>query len=131
MDQKMARVDISLIVRDKSARIKKGRCVYIIASQDFPKGPGNPISGREEAEDTTPHRLVMLGLIAALKRIRRPSLITIHTTCQYLANGHKNLNVWKTNGWKRSGDRELKNADLWQEIDKQLSGHTVRFQTEF
>ena len=65
MDQKMTRVDISLIVRDKSARIKKGRCVYIIASQDFPKGPGNPISGREEAEDTTPHRLVMLGLIAA------------------------------------------------------------------
>ena len=108
MDQKMTRVDISLIVRDKSARIKKGRCIYIIASQDFPKGPGNPISGREEAEDTTPHRLVMLGLIAALKRIRRP-----------------------TNGWKRSGDRELKNADLWQEIDKQLSGHAVRFQTEF
>ena len=131
MDQKMARVDISLIVSDKSARIKKGRCVYIIASRDFPKGPGNPISGREEAEDTTPHRLVMLGLIAALKRIHRPSLITIHTTCQYLANGHKNLNVWKTNGWKRSGDRELKNADLWQEIDKQLSGHAVRFQTEF
>ena len=65
MDQKMARVDISLIVRDKNTRIKKGRCVYIIASQDFPKGPGNPISGREEAEDTTPHRLVMLGLIAA------------------------------------------------------------------
>lgn len=28
MDQKMARVDISLIVRDKSARIKKGRCIY-------------------------------------------------------------------------------------------------------
>lgn len=54
MDQKMARVDISLIVRDKNTRIKKGRCVYIIASQDFPKGPGNPISGREEAEDTTP-----------------------------------------------------------------------------
>ena len=50
MDQKMARVDISLIVSDKSARIKKGRCVYIIASQDFPKGPGNPISGREEAD---------------------------------------------------------------------------------
>ena len=75
MDQKMARVDISLIVRDKSARIKKGRCVYTIASRDFPKGPGNPISGREEAEDTTPHRLVMLGLVAALKRIRRPSLI--------------------------------------------------------
>lgn len=48
-----------------------------------------------------------------------------------IANGHKNLNVWKTNGWKRSGDRELKNADLWQEIDKQLSGHAVRFQTEF
>lgn len=68
MDQKMARVDISLIVRDKNTRIKKGRCVYIIASQDFPKGPGNPISGREEAEDTTPHRLVMLGLIAALKK---------------------------------------------------------------
>lgn len=59
MDQKMTRVDISLIVRDKSARIKKGRCVYIIASQDFPKGPGNPISGKEEAEDTTPHHTAL------------------------------------------------------------------------
>lgn len=130
MDQKMARVDISLIASTKSAKVKKGRCVYIIASQDFPRGPGNPISGREEAEETTGHRLVMLGLIAALRRIHRPSLLTIHTTCRYLANGYQSLTVWKKNGWKRSKDQKLKNADLWQEIDKRLSGHAVRFQTE-
>ena len=131
MDQKMARVDISLILTKKIGKIKKGKYTYIIFSKDFPKSAGNPSSASAEVEETTGNRLALLCLVAALQRLRRPSLLTIHTTCRYLINGHKNLNVWKTNGWKRSGDRELKNADHWQEIDKQLSGHAVRFQTDF
>lgn len=127
-EPKMARVDITLNVSDKGGRIKKGKYTYMIASQDFPKGPGNPISGSGEAEETTGHRLAMQCLIVALQRIHRPSLLTIHTTCRYLANGCQNLAVWKENGWKRNGNQELKNADLWQEIDKKLSGHAVRFQ---
>lgn len=72
-EPKMARVDITLNVSDKGGRIKKGKYTYTIASQDFPKGPGNPISGSGEAEETTGHRLAMQCLIAALQRIHRPS----------------------------------------------------------
>lgn len=57
MDQKMARVDISLIVSDKSARIKKGRCVYIIASRIFQKV--REIRSAAEKKQKIPHHTAL------------------------------------------------------------------------
>ena len=39
-EPRMARVDVSILVREKGAKVKKGKYLYIIASKDFPKGPG-------------------------------------------------------------------------------------------
>ena len=130
MDQKMARVDITLIIDKKIGKIKNGKYTYIIASEDFPKGPGNPSSGTAEVEETTGNRLALLCLIAALQRLRRPCLLTIRTDCGYLRSGYQSIPAWKENGWIRAGNRKLRNADLWQEADKLLSGHAVRFNIE-
>lgn len=130
MDQKMARVDITLTLLDKGGRIKNGRYKYTIFSEDFPKGPGNPSSGSAEVGETTGNRLALLCLIAALQRLRRPCLLTIHTDCGYLRSGYQRTPAWKENGWIRSGNQKLRNADLWREADKLLSGHAVRFNIE-
>lgn len=114
----------------KVGKIKKGKYTYIIFSKDFPKSARNPSSASAEVEETTGNRLALLCLVAALQRLRRPSLITIHTDNRYLQNGYQSLPAWKENGWTRPGNKELRNVDLWQQVDKLLSGHAVRFKIE-
>ena len=58
-EPRMARVDVSILVREKGAKVKKGKYLYIIASKDFPKGPGNPISGSAYVENTTVNRMAL------------------------------------------------------------------------
>ena len=90
-EPRMARVDVSILVRKKGAKVKKGKYLYIIASKDFPKGPGNPISGSAYVENTTVNRMALQCLVDALQRIHRPSMVTIHTTSGYLQNGYRSL----------------------------------------
>ena len=126
-EPRMARVDVSILVREKGAKVKRGKYLYIIASKDFPKGPGNPISGSAYVENTTVNRMALQCLVDALERIHRPSMVTIHTTSGYLQSGYRSLPEWKENGWTRKDKKELRNADLWQQADKLLSNHAVRF----
>lgn len=122
--------DNTLILTRKIGKIKKGKYTYIIYSKDFPKSAGNPSCVSAEVEETTGNRLALLCLAAALQRLRRPSLLTIHTDNRYLQNGYQSLPAWKENGWTRTGNQELRNADLWQQVDKLFGGHAVRFKIE-
>ena len=116
-EPRMARVDVSILVREKGAKVKRGKYLYIIASKDFPKGPGNPISGSAYVENTTVNRMAL-------------QCLTIHTTSGYLQSGYRSLPEWKENGWTRKDKKELRNADLWQQADKLLSNHAVRFKMQ-
>lgn len=125
MDQKMEQVDIFLYLHPKRiGKIKEGAYKYTLSCR------GQQITGEEKTGETTEYRLALLCLIGALQRMRRPSLLTIHTDCRYLQNGHQSIPVWKENGWTRTGNQELRNADLWKQVDKLFSGHTVRFKIE-
>lgn len=125
MDQKMEQVDIFLYFHPKRiGKIKEGTYKYILSCR------GQQITGEEKTGETTEYRLALLCLISALQRMRRPSLLTIHTVCRYLQNGHQSITAWKENGWTRAGNQELRNADLWQQVDKLFMGHAVRFKIE-
>lgn len=125
MDQKMEQVDIFLYLHPKRiGKIKEGTYKYTLSCR------GQQITGEEKTGEITEYRLALLCLISALQRMRRPSLLTIHTDCRYLQNGHQSIPVWKENGWTRAGNQELRNADLWKQVDKLLMGHAVRFKIE-
>ena len=68
--------------------------------------------------------------IAALKRMTKPSMIMFFTDCHYFANGQRQLASWRENGWKRSDGKELRNLDLWQQLEELLRPHAVSFQME-
>ena len=125
MDQKMEQVDIFLYLHPKRiGKIKEGTYKYTLSCR------GQQITGEEKTRETTEYRLALLCLISALQRMRRPSLLTIHTDCRYLQNGHQSIPAWKENGWTRAGNQELRNADLWKQVDKLFMGHAVRFKIE-
>lgn len=84
------------------------------------------LSGGEE--HTTNNRMELLGAISALSALKEPCEIELYTDSQYIANAINKgwLSGWKAKNWKRK-DGELKNIDLWQELDRLLNTHAVSF----
>ena len=84
------------------------------------------LSGGET--QTTNNRMELMGAISSLSALKEACEVDLYTDSQYIANAINKgwLQGWKAKNWKRK-DGELKNIDLWQEIDKLLSLHTVTF----
>lgn len=115
-------VDIFLVISSRTpGKTKKADYKYILVCN------GRSVEGTGELTDTTGHRLVMTCAIEALKRMTKPSMITIHTDCRYLLNNK--MQEWKEAGWRRQGG-ELKNADLWQQLYDLQKQHAVRYHYE-
>ena len=84
------------------------------------------LSGGEK--QTTNNRMELLGAISALSALKEPCEVELFTDSQYIVkaiNEHW-LSGWKAKNWKRKGG-ELKNIDLWQELDRLLTQHKVSF----
>lgn len=114
-------VSIFLVVSTRTpGKTKKAGYKYILACKD------RTLTGGGEIKSTTGHRLIMSCLIEALKRMTRPSMITVYTDCRYLINNFQHLQEWQTAGWRRQGG-ELKNVDLWQQIEQLARGHAIRW----
>jgi len=74
------------------------------------------ISG--SAENTTNNRMELMALISALKFVKDQDL-EIFTDPKYAKDGiEKWIINWKKNGWKTSNKEDVKNKDLWIELDK-------------
>ena len=82
------------------------------------------LSGGEA--QTTNNRMELCGVIAGLKALKERCLVELYSDSQYVVNALNNgwLRDWKRRGWKRR-DGELKNAELWQELDGLLQKHAV------
>ncbi|MDO5411603.1 MAG: hypothetical protein Q4F21_14355 [Lachnospiraceae bacterium] len=118
----MKQVDIFLYISSKAPRLNGAKYIYVLTCR------GKHVSGKGEIkEKTTGHRLVMTCAVEALKHMNLPSMITIHTNSRYLMNGHGYLASWKENGWKRAGGKNVKNADLWQQIYDLQKAHAVKY----
>jgi ribonuclease HI len=73
---------------------------------------------------TTNNRMEMTAAIEALAAMRQPCKIDLYTDSQYLQKGIKEwLPVWKKRGWKTADKKPVKNADLWQVLEKEIERH--------
>lgn len=77
------------------------------------------IYGREE--HTTNNRMELMAVIEALKSLKRTCKIQIFTDSQYVQRG---MLEW-IEGWKKKNWKNVKNPDLWQELDKLASNHDI------
>ncbi|MDX2164099.1 MAG: ribonuclease HI [Gammaproteobacteria bacterium] len=84
------------------------------------------ISGAEK--HTTNNRMELMAVIGALTAIKKPSSVAITTDSQYVKNGiTKWIHGWKKNGWKTSDKKPVKNADLWDQLDKLTQPHDIKW----
>ena len=79
--------------------------------------------------ETTNNRMEMQAAIEALKVLKEPCKVKLHSDSAYLVNcfkqgWHKN---WVKNGWKNSKKQPVENQDLWKEILSLMEIHEVEF----
>tara|TARA_Y100000817_G_C16593774_1_gene427601 strand:- start:221 stop:643 length:423 start_codon:yes stop_codon:yes gene_type:complete len=70
-------------------------------------------------ENTTNNQMELTAPIMALKKIPKGSKIQIFTDSKYVKSGITEwIHKWKKNGWKTADKKDVKNKDLWKELDK-------------
>jgi ribonuclease HI len=85
------------------------------------------ISGFEEV--TTNNRMELTAAIEALKRLRETCEVELYSDSAYLINGFNNnwVSNWKANGWRTSSKEEVKNIDLWKELEGFNKFHKIKW----
>ena len=90
------------------------------------KGHKKEISGGEK--DTTNNRMEMRAAIEALRALKKQSDIIIYTDSKYVMDGITGWIIsWKKNNWRTANRKPVKNADLWQDLDLEVSKHKIKW----
>ncbi|MDR1694168.1 MAG: ribonuclease HI [Lactobacillaceae bacterium] len=79
--------------------------------------------------ETTNNRMELTAVIEALKTLKEPCNITLYTDSKYVMDGITQwLPNWKQNNWKTANKKsDVKNIDLWQELDLVVNIHEIRW----
>lgn len=84
------------------------------------------ISGAEP--DTTNNRMELTAAISALRALKRHCQVRLYTDSQYVRKGVTEwLQQWKERNWRTASKAPVKNVDLWQALDAELSRHTIEW----
>ena len=90
------------------------------------KGTERELFGGES--NTTNNRMELTAVIRALESLKRRCAVSVYTDSQYVKKGIENwVHAWKKNGWKTADRKPVKNADLWQELDRLAREHDVEW----
>jgi ribonuclease HI len=78
--------------------------------------------------ETTNNRMELTAAIEGLRALTRPCEVDLNTDSKYVLQGiNEWIENWKVNGWKTATKKPVKNADLWNLLDKQTLRHRVNW----
>jgi ribonuclease HI len=90
------------------------------------RGQERELSGFEPA--TTNNRMELMGAIAAIEALKRPSRVRLHTDSRYVRDGITTwIHDWKRRNWRTADKKPVKNVDLWQRLAAAMEPHQVEF----
>ena len=71
---------------------------------------------------TTNNRMELMAVIRALKEIKPNSQISLFSDSKYVIDGiTKWIKNWKMNNWQTASKKQIKNLDLWKDLDELTS----------
>lgn len=77
---------------------------------------------------TTNNRMELKAVIEALKKLKKPSEITLNTDSKYVMEGAtKWMFNWKKNNWRTADKKPVKNVELWQDLDVEIQRHKIQW----
>ena len=78
------------------------------------------------AAETTNNRMELTAVIEGLKALKRSCEVELFTDSKYVMQGLTEwLANWKRNGWKTAARKPVKNIDLWQQLEAEVTQHQV------
>ncbi len=78
---------------------------------------------------TTNNRMELLGALAALSALKEPCKVTLYSDSNYVIQGMTAWRFsWRKNDWDNARKKNLKNLDLWQQLDKEAQKHDITWQ---
>ena len=84
------------------------------------------LSGSEPV--STNNRMELMAAISALEALKQSAVVELWTDSQYVKNGIMSwIHGWKRNGWKTADKKPVKNAELWQRLDKARAIHQIEW----
>jgi ribonuclease HI len=82
------------------------------------------ISGAEAL--TTNNRMELTAVIRALEALKHPVQANLYTDSEYVRRGVREwLPEWKSRGWLTAARKPVKNQDLWEQLDRLITGHDI------
>lgn len=84
------------------------------------------ISGYSEL--TTNNKMELQAVIEALKLLKRKCNVELFTDSVYVKDGiTKWIANWKKNNWRTSKKEDVKNKELWIELDNLVNQHVINW----
>jgi len=78
------------------------------------------------APATTNNRMELTAVIEALRALKSPCEVSLHTDSRYVIDGiTKWIFGWQKNGWKSASKKPVLNVDLWQALLEAKRDHKV------
>lgn len=89
-------------------------------------GHTRELAGGEPA--TTNNRMELQAAIAALRALKEPCAVSLHTDSEYLREGITSwIKAWKSRGWRTVDRKPVKNDQLWRELDLLAARHQIEW----
>ena len=82
-------------------------------------------------KNTTNNIMEITAVLEGLKALKTDCEVEIYSDSAYVVNAFNShwIDAWKKNGWKNAQKEEVKNKELWQELDVLVEKYKVKFIT--
>ena len=89
----------------------------------------DPVHLHGGSNQTTNNQMELTAVINALQYCEGHQNIKLFTDSKYVMNGIESWIInWKKNGWKTVAKKPVKNKEMWEELDVQISKHSIRWE---
>ena len=80
--------------------------------------------------NATNNRMELKAVIEGIRKLTRPSNVTVETDSHYVCMGIAQVAEWEKNGWKLRNGQAPKNIELWKEFQLLTTkgNHSVHYQ---
>jgi ribonuclease HI len=81
------------------------------------------------AAETTNNRMEMTAILQALRALKEPCAVTIHTDSRYVIDGMTQwISGWQKRGWLNAAKKPVANADLWRALIEAAEPHKISWE---
>jgi len=77
--------------------------------------------------ETTNNRMELTAALEALRALKEPCRVSLHTDSAYLARAFNErwLDNWQRKGWRTASKKPVENKDLWEGLLEQAARHQI------